>query len=355
MRILILLAIACCLHSSQIAFAQSAAFTYQGRIELDGGPVNEPTDFIFYLYNSLTSATPVAGPNTRLNTPVLNGHFTVLLNFGSTFDGSTRYLEIRARPNGSSDEYSILAPRQLISSVPYAIRAANVYGTNISGPILIDFGSASAPAYSFPFNSSTGMFGPGSNQLGFSVAGNEAMRISSAGRVGVGVTENLDYRFIVGAANHQIVLHDTDNSKRWSLTTVSNTGFGVYEDASTARLVINSGGRATLTGGKAIVTSVNSTELQMHRFMIGLGAINIAPNQFLETDFQWGNLGFSSPPSVFIGNFIAGASGTQDYDHFRVTTHAVTTIGCKFRITNVSSVTATTSNGAWSVMIVGPK
>ena len=80
------------------ANAQSTEFTYQGRL-LDGTAA--PTanyDFEFRLYPSSGGGAPVLGTQQRLNVPVATGIFTVKLDFGPTFDGTERWLEISVKP-----------------------------------------------------------------------------------------------------------------------------------------------------------------------------------------------------------------------------------------------------------------
>lgn len=71
----------------------------------------------------------------------------------------------------------------------------------------------------------------------------EKMILTSAGKLGVGVSSPAYAIDVLGvvqakATSHQFRLFDTDSDKVWSLTTISNANFGVYEDATTARLVI---------------------------------------------------------------------------------------------------------------------
>ena len=44
------------------AFAQGTAFTYQGRLNANGGPANGIYDFQFMVYDALSGGSPVAGP-----------------------------------------------------------------------------------------------------------------------------------------------------------------------------------------------------------------------------------------------------------------------------------------------------
>lgn len=51
---------------------------------------------------------------------------TVDLDFGAlAFDGTARWLEVRAEPTGAAGEPPILLPRQPLTPVPYSIHALN--------------------------------------------------------------------------------------------------------------------------------------------------------------------------------------------------------------------------------------
>ena len=101
--------------------AQTAAFTYQGRLLDSGQPANGSYDLRFTLANTPTKRNYVAGPLTNAPVTVSNGLFAATLDFGeSAFDGSARWLEIGVRTNGSSDPYTLLSPRQAITATPYA-------------------------------------------------------------------------------------------------------------------------------------------------------------------------------------------------------------------------------------------
>jgi uncharacterized repeat protein (TIGR01451 family) len=112
-----------------IVNAQTPEFTYQGRLTDGGNPASATYDMQFKLFDTpdVGTGTP-QGQNTRL-VQVTNGVFTVQLNFGQNqFNGSPRYLEIGIRPPGSPDPYTVLAPRQPITSTPYAIRSLAANG-----------------------------------------------------------------------------------------------------------------------------------------------------------------------------------------------------------------------------------
>jgi hypothetical protein len=58
----------------------------------------------------------------------------------------------------------------------------------VAGNIASITGSAGLPPYSFTSSPNTGMFSAGANQLGFSTLASERLRITDAGRVGIGTT-----------------------------------------------------------------------------------------------------------------------------------------------------------------------
>ena len=109
--------------------AQSSAFTYQGRLSNNGQAAAGNYDFQFVLRDAPVNGTQIGGPLSNAPVQVTNGLFTVLLDFGSgVFDGSSRWLEIGLRTNGSPDPYVILNPLQEITATPYATFSATTAG-----------------------------------------------------------------------------------------------------------------------------------------------------------------------------------------------------------------------------------
>ena len=106
------------------ATPMGTAFTYQGQLKNDGAPVNDTCNFQFKLFDAAGPAATQIGPILGvLLQPVVNGLFTVQLDFGAgAFNGDARWLEVAVQ--GSSDPGSTtLSPRQLVTPAPYAIRA----------------------------------------------------------------------------------------------------------------------------------------------------------------------------------------------------------------------------------------
>ncbi|MBI3868422.1 MAG: tail fiber domain-containing protein [Verrucomicrobia bacterium] len=110
------------------ARAQSTAFTYQGLLTENGSPASGSYDLTLTLFNgSSPAAAKIAGPLTNSAVAVNQGLFSVLVDFGASFPGSDRWLEIAARTNGVG-AFVPLVPRQPITATPYALTARNLTG-----------------------------------------------------------------------------------------------------------------------------------------------------------------------------------------------------------------------------------
>jgi hypothetical protein len=109
--------------ATSVVLAQTAEFTYQGKLSDSGNPANGNYDLQFKLYDALTGGTLIGG-RTRTGIPVTGGIFMVQLDFAiGAFSGLDRFLEIGVRPAGSPDPFTTLSPRQPITSTPYAFHS----------------------------------------------------------------------------------------------------------------------------------------------------------------------------------------------------------------------------------------
>jgi len=109
------------------------AFTYQGRLTDGGIPANGAYDFQFNLYEVDVGDAALTLPVYRDDVTVADGLFTVQLDFGAVFDGSTRYLEIAVRPGSSVGAYTTLTPRQELTATPYALYSAVAPWSGLTG------------------------------------------------------------------------------------------------------------------------------------------------------------------------------------------------------------------------------
>src|ERR1022692_2584255 len=124
---LALLALSTIIAHPSTACAQGTAFTYQGRLNSSGSPVNGSYDLTFALFSVSSGAGQVGNTVTNTAALVSNGLFTTTLDFGANFPGADRWLEIGVRTNGGGS-FATLSPRQALTPAPYAITAGNLTG-----------------------------------------------------------------------------------------------------------------------------------------------------------------------------------------------------------------------------------
>ncbi len=108
--------------------AQTTAFTYQGRFTDSTlpQPTNGSYEMQYKLFDASTVGTgsQVATTQTISSVQVVNGIFTVQIDFGGTvFRSVDIFVEIGVRPVGSVATFTVLAPRQQITTAPLAIRS----------------------------------------------------------------------------------------------------------------------------------------------------------------------------------------------------------------------------------------
>ena len=110
------------------------AFTYQGRLADSGAPANGPYDFQLILYTAAVGGSQVGPVVTLDDIAVVDGLFTVILDFGpSAFDGDARFLEIGVRPGSSTGGYTLLGARQELTPAPHSLFSQGTPWTGVSG------------------------------------------------------------------------------------------------------------------------------------------------------------------------------------------------------------------------------
>jgi hypothetical protein len=103
-------------------------FTYQGQLQTAGSPANGVHDLKFRLFDAAGGGTQVGTELCANDITVVDGRFSVILDFGAQFAGAQRHLEIDVRTDTGLDctdqtGYNTLAPRQNITPAPYAIHS----------------------------------------------------------------------------------------------------------------------------------------------------------------------------------------------------------------------------------------
>ena len=222
---------------SAASYAQTTAFSYQGRLSESGTPVTGTRHFRFTLFDEGGVAIP--GATIEQTLVVSSGVFNTTLDFGEEhFPAADRSLLIEVKVN-LGDSYTVLSPRQQILSTPFSIKsksadtatsattastatnatqlggvAADQYVTNttlgtnairnqttqqsaanfnisgsgtIGGNLLLGNGTQSSPALTFSSDSGTGLFRSAASTLNFSTGGFSRMFLTSDGKLGIGV------------------------------------------------------------------------------------------------------------------------------------------------------------------------
>lgn len=105
----------------------SAAFTYQGRLDMNGEPLTGAADLQFTLWDAAEGGNPLGAALMVDAVPVADGLFTVELDFGAAvFNGEARWVEISvASPPGGP--LTTLTPRQPLTAAPYALQTRGVH------------------------------------------------------------------------------------------------------------------------------------------------------------------------------------------------------------------------------------
>jgi hypothetical protein len=117
------------------------AWTYQGQLQRSGSAYNGTCDFQLSLWDALSSGTQQSGTLTATGVNVVNGLFTVEIDFGDEFQGDARWLGTSVQCSGDGG-FTPLNPRQPIFATPYALslrpgaRISSVTGPlSIAGPL----------------------------------------------------------------------------------------------------------------------------------------------------------------------------------------------------------------------------
>jgi hypothetical protein len=105
------------------------AFTYQGQLKQQGVPHNGLVDLSFSLWANETRGDRVADPLLLDDVEVINGLFTVELDFAvPAFNTNARWLEIEVCPSGGVARPCItLNPRQPLTPSPYALQTRGIF------------------------------------------------------------------------------------------------------------------------------------------------------------------------------------------------------------------------------------
>jgi hypothetical protein len=292
-----------------VANAQGTAFTYQGKLTDAGNPANGTYDLQFKLFDSPTVGTGAQQGSTITNptVQVTAGIFTVTLDFSaSVFTGPLRHLEIGVRPAGNSNPYTVLSPRQTITSSPYAIQTINsqqLGGLSASRFVQLD-GSGNAGIGTNNPGAKLSVVNPGAPEP-IVLGAPTALKVGSlAGTIPLALRQNTDEsttptlawfetssgglgylgantnKFIVGAAaNKQLALRSNGSTEGLVIDTNGNVGIGTPNPTSKVEIAAQDG--LKITGFQPFLTLRDTATNARSILASGNGDFGFYPNSFI--------------------------------------------------------------------------
>jgi hypothetical protein len=277
---LLLIATAFCFPSPD-ARAQGTAFTYNGRLNVNGAPVTGCFDLSFTLYDAATNGTAV-GALTNSATPVTNGLFTVTLDLGDVFNGASYWLQLAARTNGGTS-FTPLSPLQPITPTPYAIYSANA-GTAASATNALNL----SPTAQAQVNAVIGA----SNSVTLAMA---AASGSNAASAAVSAAQKLGtYRGIVTTrCSHMGVYNGSDTTGNLSIAGVDTNDTYTFDACCTANcsnpsFVFGNSCEGTNFGRNPILVKFACVNTRLNVtnavYFSGQRQVWIQPGQFIQSD-----------------------------------------------------------------------
>jgi H-type lectin domain-containing protein len=193
-------------HRLSTALGQSTGFTYQGRFTDHGTNYTGTVEFQPTLWTAQSNGTLVAGNNpSTVLVSVNNGLFVLPLDFGMSFPGTDRWLQLEARTNLST--FTLLSPRQQLTPTPYAIFAQNVGSGGLAAGTYSNALTLNNPANNLSGNGAgltalnasqltTGVVPPAALSNAWKTGGNSG---TAPGTQFVGTTDNQPLEFKVNA------------------------------------------------------------------------------------------------------------------------------------------------------------
>jgi hypothetical protein len=285
-------------------YAQGTAFTYQGQLQNNGSPASGTYNLTFTLFNTNTAGVPVAGPVTNNSVVVTNGLFTVTLDFGGVFTGTSYWLEIGARTNGNG-AFTTLTPRQELTPAPYAIFAEGANAAGLSGTIPMSNLTGTYGGALSLTNAANSFTGNGSGLTGVNAATLGGLAAGSFWQVGGNTGVPTGSNFIGNTDNQFLDLHA--NGVRAMRLRLLSDGLGLYSNApnviggSAVNLTAVNVVGATIAGGGGNSTNgfpfINDVTADFGT--IGGGAANTAGRNATVSGGYGNNAGG-------IGSFIGG-------------------------------------------------
>jgi len=128
--------------------AQTTEFAYQGKLTTNFNPANGTYQMEFKLFDAAAGGNQIGATISNGSVSVSQGAYTVYLDFGAqVFSGADRFVEAAARKS-ASDPYTIISPRQKVTSAPYSIKSKTAETATIAtSAVMADTASVATRAF----------------------------------------------------------------------------------------------------------------------------------------------------------------------------------------------------------------
>ncbi len=324
------------------------AFTYQARLTEGSTPYTGSAEFQATLWDAVTNGSQIAvnSPAT-VTVSVSNGLFVLPLNFGPSFSGEARWLQLEVRTTLAS--FTLLSPRQPLTPAPYALNAALAGGllSVANAPIEMTVSGQRALRLEPATNGGPNVIGGSSKN--FASVGVSGATISGGGgqwRNG-GLTVN--YTNQVGG-DFGTVGGGAGNRSSGDFATigggVANTSTGMGSTVGGGGYNTNSGYAATVSGGQNnLSTSDYAT--------VGGGVLNTSSGT--GATVGGGGYNFSSGYAATVG----GGKSNQGAADYATVGGGATNVSSGFGATvgggfqNISRTNGATVGGGWGNSSLG--
>jgi hypothetical protein len=272
-------------------------FTYQGRLNAGGAPLNGTADFAFRLWDAETGGQEVASTVSISRVNVVEGLFIVELDFGpNVFYGNARWLEIDvANPTGG--QFVTLTPRQALTATPYSLQTRGIVvneGGTVSLPTdgnNLEVGTATPSGWT-----------DANGIIGFPGYGASHGQIAYYPEPGAGSFGFIDSSDSTPSGDYGLLTLSQNLAEIWAGNAVFNGNVGIGIESPVA------GARLQVTGGESRFEGI--------AFPGGFGA----DTAYVGTDGNYISFGHEGVSEDFIGyanntfyfkDALGGADGTQ--------------------------------------------
>jgi hypothetical protein len=285
----------------------STGFSYQGRLAFQGAPVDGPVAMTFKLFDSAVGGQQIGSTLANEAVPVVDGLFTIDLDFGAVFNENRRWLEITVSG-------AVLSPRQPAMPAPVAHMALRPWQTAgtatffTGGNVGIGTAAPAARLHVAEGTSGTGLILPGlrvfQNASSPNVVGGFSGNTITTGVVGATIAGGGESAF------HNRVTDDFGTvAGGWT----NQAGDGVSTPFSAVAATVGGGAANSATAASATVGGGGGNLASGVQATVGGGNANQASGSASSIAGGAGNQTSGSYSSVGGGDFQCLASGQYSF------------------------------------------